>query len=102
MEEIWSKSGKWPPKSEKKHCLEKEFAARFCQVKKQYKTNGKPLFEKSTNASEIPYKNQGQMEEIWSKNGKWPPKSLEKQYLEKGSASRFSEVRKHYKTNGKP
>ena len=61
----------------------------------------KPLFERSENAFEIPYKNQCQMKEIWSKNGKWPPKTLEKHWLEKVFASRFREAAKPYKTNGK-
>ena len=61
----------------------------------------KPLFEKSKKASAKPYKNKGQMEEIWSKNGKWPPKSLKKHCLEKVFASPICKVKKPYKTNGK-
>ena len=41
------------------------------------------------------------MEEIWPKIRKWPPKLLEKHYLEKVFALRFHEHRKPYKTNGK-
>ena len=39
------------------------------------------------------------MKEIWSKNAKGPPKTLEKHYLEKVFVSRFREVKKPYKTN---
>ena len=60
----------------------------------------KPLFEESEIASEIPYKNNGQMDEIWSKIGKWPPKTLEKHCLQKVFASSFRKVGKPYKTNG--
>ena len=59
------------------------------------------LFQKSENAIRKPYKNPGQMKEIWSKNAKGPPKTLKKHYLEKVSVSRFREVNKPYKTNGK-
>ena len=41
------------------------------------------------------------MKEFWSTNGKGPPKTLKKHYLEKVFVSRFREVKKHYKTNGK-
>ena len=61
----------------------------------------KPLFEKSKKAYAKPYKNKGQMEEIWSKNGKWPPKSLKKHCLHKVFASRFRKAKIPYKTNGK-
>ena len=59
------------------------------------------LFQKSKNAIRKPYKNLGQMKEIWSKNAKGPPKTLKKHYLEKVFVSRFREVKKPYKTNGK-
>ena len=52
MEENHSKIGKRPPKSLKKHYLEKVFASRSRQVEKPYKTNRKHLFEKSVNASQ--------------------------------------------------
>ena len=61
----------------------------------------KPLFQKSKMTIRKPYKNLGQMKEIWSKLAKWPPKPLEKHYLEKVFVSRFREVEKPYKTNGK-
>ena len=41
------------------------------------------------------------MEENHSKNRKWHPKPLKKHYLEKVFASRFRQVEKPYKTNGK-
>ena len=47
-------------------------------VAKPYKTNGKSTFPKSENAIRKPYKNLGQMKEIWSKIAKWPPKTLKK------------------------
>ena len=59
------------------------------------------LFQKSRNAITKPYKNQGQMQEIWSKIAKRHPKTLKKHYLEKVFVSRFREVKKPYKTNGK-
>ena len=48
-----------------------------------------------------PDKNLGQMKGILSKIAKWPPKPLEKHYLEKVFVTRFREVEKPYKTNGK-
>ena len=62
----------------------------------------KPLFENAKTAFTKPYKNLGQMKEIWSKIGKWLPKSLKKHYLGKDSVTRFREVKKPYKTNEKP
>ena len=41
-------------------------------------------------------------EAFWSPKPKKGPKVLEKHYLEKVFASRFREVKKPYKTNGKP
>ena len=41
------------------------------------------------------------MQEIWSKIAKRHPKTLKKHYLEKVFVSRFREVKKLYKTNGK-
>ena len=60
-----------------------------------------PLFQKSQNAIGKPYENQCQMEEIQSKIGKWPPKALEKHWLEKVFESGFRGIKKPYKTNGK-
>ena len=60
----------------------------------------KQLFQKSEKAITKPYKNLGQMKEIWSKNAKGPSKTLKKHYLEKVPVSRFREVKKPYKTNG--
>ena len=61
----------------------------------------KQLFQKSKRAIRKPYKKLGQMKEIWSKNAKGPPKTLEKHYLQKVLASRFRKVKKPYKTNRK-
>ena len=41
-------------------------------------------------------------EAFWSPKPKKAPEDIEKQYLEKVFASRFREVKKPYKTNGKP
>ena len=41
------------------------------------------------------------MKGIWSENAKVPSKTLKKHYLEKVFASRFREMKKPYKTNGK-
>ena len=59
------------------------------------------LSQKSKNAIRKPYENLGQMKEIWSKIAKRHPKTLKKHYLEKVFVSRFREVKKPYKTNGK-
>ena len=64
MKEIWSKMRKGAPKTLKKHWLEQLFATHFSNVKKPYKTNGKPLLEKAKTAFAKPYKNLGQMKEI--------------------------------------
>ena len=63
------------------------FRNSFSRRRKPYKTNEKPLFQKSKIAITKPYKNQGQMQEIWSKIAKRPPESLKKHYLEKVFAS---------------
>ena len=44
MKKKWPRIAKRPPKSLKKHYLEKVFASRFREVKKPYKTNGKTTF----------------------------------------------------------
>ena len=58
-------------------------------------------FQKSENVIRKPYRNLGQMKAFWSKNAKGHPKTLKKHYLEKVFVSRFREVKKPYKTNGK-
>ena len=101
MEENHPKNRKWHPKPLKKHYLEKVFASRLRQVEKPYKTNGKQLFDKSGNAFEIPYKNQCQMHEYWSKWGNgfqnhW--KSIRFFII---NHMLIHHVAKPYKTNGK-
>ena len=50
--------------------------------------------------SEKPYKNQGQMEEIWSKMRKRAPKSLKKHWLEQLFATHCSNVKNLMKPMG--
>ena len=89
------------PKLLEKHYLEKVSASRFREVKNLIKPMENQLFQKSANAIRKPYENLGQLKEIWSRIAKRPPKTLEKHYLEKVFVSRFREVNKPYKTNGK-
>ena len=60
------------------------------------------FFQKSKNVIRKPYKNLGQMKEIGSQIPKRHPKTLKKHYLEKVFLSRFREVKKPSKTDGKP
>ena len=48
-----------------------------------------------------PYKNLGQMKEIWSKIRKWAPKTLKKHWLEQLFATHIANITKPYKPNGK-
>ena len=62
---------------------------------------GNQRFQKSKKVIRKPYKNLCQMKAFTSKNAKRHPKTLKKHYLEKVFVSRFREVKKPYKTNGK-
>ena len=61
----------------------------------------KQLFQKSKKVITKPYKNLGQMKEIWSKTAKGPPKTLEKHQASTINDMSFLHVAKPYKTHGK-
>ena len=77
-EAFWSPKPKKAPKTIEKALPREGFRIAFPRSEKRLiQPMENQLFQKSSNAFRKPYENLGQMKEIWSKNAKGRPKTLE-------------------------
>ena len=101
MEENRSKRGKRPPRSLKKHYLEKVSASRFRQVEKPYKTNRKTAFWEDGKRIQNTLSKPMPKAWVWVQNVTIASEIIEKALAREGFLVAFLGNQKTLKTNRK-